>query len=337
MQLDPLFRIVDVDAANACHVRTIFQSLYGEDFPVKDVYHPEVLSGEIRAGRLIAGLAFDAQERPVGYISLFKPAPNPRLWEAAGLAVVPGYSRTDLSSILVRYGLDIAARPMMDMDGIFCEAVCSHYFSQVILAKNGFTDCGFLLDELDGASFKDGKSNRAGSARVSCVFTFGETTAPSETEYIPARYEGMLHRIAATLRPRTLSPSTATLPAEGATILEDKYFSSARTWKLAVSRIGGDWPAVADRILSEARQRQAISLQVVLNMDCPCISAAVEILRDRGFFFGGMAPRWFGTDGLLMQQLFSSATEYEQIKVYTPMAKELLSFVRSDRETAKEN
>ena len=104
---------------------------------------------------------------------------------------------------------------------------------------------------------------------------------------------------------------------------------------MAVPTVGGDWAAVVDHTLNEARQRQVISLQVVVNMACPCISAVVEILRDRGFFFGGMAPRWFGTDGFLMQRLFGSETEYEETKVYTPMARELLSFIRSDRETVR--
>jgi len=75
-----------------------------------------------------------------------------------------------------------------------------------------------------------------------------------------------------------------------------------------------------------------ISLQVTLNMACPHIGVVVELLREKGFFFGGMAPRWFGTDGFLMQKLFGSETEYEEIKLYTQTAKELLSFIRSDRE-----
>lgn len=330
-----MFRIVAVDAVNADHVGTVFRSLYGDDFPVKDVYQPEVLSKEIQAGRLISGLAFDREGRAAGYISLFKPAPNPRLWEAASLLVVPGYSHTDVSSRLVHYCLDIAMRRGADIDGIFCEAVCCHYFSQVVLAKNGLVDCGLVLDELDGASFKDGKSNKAGSLRVSCVLTFAEATEPLEIEYIPLQYDEVLRRIARTLRPRILSPSTATLPPKGATILEDKYFPSARTWKVAVPTIGGDWASVLDRTLNEARERRVISLQVTVNMACPHITAVVEILRDRGFFFGGLAPRWFGTDGFLMQRLFGSETEYEETKVYTPMAKELLSLIRSDRETVR--
>jgi hypothetical protein len=332
---DVLFRIVPVDATNAHHVRTVFRSVYGEDFPVKDVYQPELLWGEIQADRLFSALAFGHEGQPAGYISLVKAAPNPRLWEAANLLVIPEYGQTDLSSRLIRHCFDLAMNRIATLDGVFAEAVCCHYFSQLNTAKNGMIDCGVELDQLDGSSFKDGKSNKAGMARVSCVLSLWEVTDPVEPEYLPIQYEEVLRRIAETLRPRTFFPSTAMLPAHGTTRLEEKDYPSAQTRKIAVPIVGSDWPAVVGDILNRARERRVISLQVTLNTACPHISAAVDVLREQGFFFGGMAPRWFGTDGVLMQRLFGSETEYEETKLYTRTAKELLSFIKSDRETVQ--
>jgi hypothetical protein len=87
---DEPFRVVAVDATNTHYVGTVFRSLYGEDFPVKDVYQPEVLWKEILADRLVSSLAFDIQGQAAGYISMFKTAPNPRFWEAGNMLVVPG-------------------------------------------------------------------------------------------------------------------------------------------------------------------------------------------------------------------------------------------------------
>lgn len=330
------FNIVSVDATNAHHVGAVFRSIYGEDFPVKDVYQPEVLEQEIRAGRLISALALDSGGRPAGYVSMFKAAPNPRLWEAANVVVVPEYAHTDVSLRLSHYCFDLAMCRTADIDGIFGEAVCCHYFSQLNMAKIGMIDCGLALDQLDGNSFKDGKSNKAGTARVSCVLSFWEVTDLLQREYVPVRYNEVLRRIAGALRPRRLLPSTAVLPAHGATTLEEKYYASARTWKVTIPTIGGDWAAAVADILNQAKRRQVISLQMTLDMACPPIGAAVEVLWGQGFFFGGIAPRWFGTDGLLMQRLFGSKTEYAETKLYTPMAKELLEFIRSDREAVRE-
>jgi hypothetical protein len=197
------------------------------------------------------------------------------------------------------------------------------------------TDCALELDQLDGDSFKDEKSNKAGTARVSCALYFLEVTDLSDAEFVPIRYDEILRKIAGLLRPRILFPSTDLLSTNEETVLEEKYYASARTWKVAIPVIGRDCPAVVEDILNKARQRQVISLQVALNMACPNIGSAVDILRGKGFFFGGMFPRWFGTDGLFMQKLFRSKTEYEKIKLYTPFSRELLAFIKSDYEAVR--
>jgi len=332
---DELFRIVAVDATNAHHVGKVFRSIYGEDFPVKDVYQPDVLWKEIQAGRLTSALAFDLQGQAAGYVSMFKTAPNPRLWEAGNMLVVPEYAHTNISTLLIHYYFDTAIHRMTDIDGIFNETVCCHFFTQIIAAKNGMTGCGLELDQLDGKSFKDNKSNKAGTARVSCVLYFLELTDLLEPEYVPIRYDMILRRITGSLQPRILIPSTAILPTNGKTHLDEKYYASARTLKVATPIVGSDWAAVLEGILNKAIQQQVISLQITINMACPHIGVAVDLLREKGFFFGGMAPHWFGTDGLLMQKLFGSKTEYEKTKLYTQFSRELLAFIISDRESVR--
>ena len=88
--------------------------------------------------------------------------------------------------------------------------------------------------------------------------------------------------------------------------------------------------------MAQARQRQVISLQITLNMALPHVGAAVEALCGKGFFFGGLAPLWFGTDGLLMQQLWGVEPHYGGIKLYTPLAKELLAYIKTDRQGVQE-
>lgn len=330
---EEMFQIVAVGKKNAHHVGAVFRTLYGEDFPVKDVYQPDVLWREIQTEKLTAALALTAEGHPAGYISFFKSAPNFRLWEAGNMLVDPAYAQSDVALELARYYFDPTMCRMTDSDGIFSEAVCCHYFTQVSAIKSGLADCALELDQLDGASFKDGKSNKAGMARVSCVLNFLELSDPVEPVYFPARYNEYLRRLAAPLRPRTFLASTAALPVAGDTVREDKYYDFTKTWKVAVRSIGGDWTTVVEQLLAEADRRQIVSLQVILNTACPAIGEATELLRRNGFFFGGLAPRWFGTDGVLMQQLFGGEPDYEETKLYSPTAKELMEFIRADMET----
>ncbi len=329
--MEESIRLVVVDAENAEQVGTIFRVLYGEDFPVRDVYQPEVLWREIEAGRLAAALAIDAAARPVGYISFFTPSPNPRLWEAGNLLVDPDYALTNVAGMLTGSYFNPQHSRLHNSDGIFCEAVCCHYYTQVSVNKVGMVDCALELDLLDGASFKDGKSNKSGMSRVSCVLGFMELSDPTTTQYFPARYAEKLRQIVAPLRPRKILPSQADLPLTGVTVHAEKYFAMAKTCKVAVSSIGADWATVVAELLADAKRRGVVSLQLVLNTACPAIGVATELLRQQGFFFGGLAPRWFDSDGLMMQQLFDSEPDYEETKLYSPEAKALMAFIRADK------
>jgi len=100
-----------------------------------------------------------------------------------------------------------------------------------------------------------------------------------------------------------------------------------------VCSIGSDWAQVVAELMAEAERRGVVSLQVVLNTACPAIGEATEMLRHNGFFFGGLAPRWFGTDGVLMQKLWGDEPDYEETKLYSQTAKELMAFIRADKET----
>jgi hypothetical protein len=326
------FDIVPVDAENSRQVGTVFESVYGGDYPVKDVYRPDALWREVREGRLKAALAFDTDGRPAGYVSLIKTAPNPRLWEAGSLVVDPAYRTTDLALILIRYFLQGPVAETLDADGLFGEAVCHHYFSQMCSVKSGLIDCAIELDQLDGSSFKD---RSAQTARISCVFNFLELSSRPLTGYLPAEYGEILRWLAQPFLPRTFTDSREPLHPGVPSRWEEAYHATARTWKISVRSAGADWPARVEGFLGEAARRGVISLQITLDAAWPHVGAATEALRRRGFFLGGLAPRWFGSDGILMQQVLGKEPDFEGILLYSRRAEELLSFVRADRERAR--
>lgn len=323
------FRIVPVNDSNAALVGTVFRSIYGDDFPVKDVYQPQVLAREIREGRVAASLALDESGQPAGYISMFKSAPNPRLWEGGNLIVNPAYKLTDLSTRLFSHYFSPSDNNVLDGDGIYGEAVCHHIFTQVGCAKSGMVDCAIELDQLDGASFKDGKAE---TGRVSCVLNFLEWSDPPAAAYLPDKYAAVLRQLARPLRPRSFLAARLPVPARGVTKLEDNYHSSARTWKISVWEVGADWPEILTNLLRKAADRRVISLQVTLNTACPHIDDAINLMRRQSFFLGGLVPRWFGTDGILMQKVLGKEPDYDGIKLYTRAAKDLLAYIRADRE-----
>ena len=326
------YTITPVSQADAAEVATIFRAIYGDDFPVKYVYHADQIMQEINEGRLASALAFDDSGVLVGYVSAYKCAPNPRLWEGGNLLVIPEHSSGNLATIMMQYFLQPANLPDRFSDGIFAEAVCHHYFTQLSCSKSGFTDCALALDQLDSSSFRE---HRPDSDRVACLLQFMEYSEPHEPVYLPERYATILSNLLAPLRKRNFLPSTAPLPDIGETERRDDYYESAATWRISVGSLGSDWLGFLDNLLHEARKRQVKCLQIVLSTSLPYTGAAVELMRQHGFFLGGMIPRWFGGDGILMQQMIGTAPDYDAIKLYTAVAKDLLAFVREDRESVR--
>ena len=138
------------------------------------------------------------------------------------------------------------------------------------------------------------------------MLSFLENSAPTSPIYLPTIYAPILVKLLQPLQPRIVLHDAAPLPTTGTTQREERYYESVQTWKFFVHSIGADWPDFAAEVVAEAKRRGVVSLQLILNMACPQLDAAVQTLKSNGFFFGGLAPRWFGPDGLLMQQVLGN-------------------------------
>lgn len=324
---DNSFTIKAVDSSCADLVPDIFRSIYGDDFPVQYVYDGSLVLAEIASGHLSAAIALDQNNHAVGYVAIYNNAPNQKLWEGGNLLVVPGCGVDDLGWHLLQYFLLPENQPASGSDGSFTESVCHHYFTQLGCAKSGFSDCALMLDQMSAASFKEHVPQ---TSRVACLMQFFEQSDPQGICYLPEQYFDFLQGLANHLRPRTLQPGSAPLPAEGVTAYSDSWFSDAGMWRVSVSAVGSDWDAFLNNLLQLASQRNVTSLQVVVSTALPCCGTAVELMRRSGFYLGGLFPRWFGSDGIMMQRVMGKQPDFSGIKLYSSNARELLKYIQAD-------
>jgi hypothetical protein len=320
------FRLVLVGPAEAPLVGEVFRSVYGEAYIDPSVYQPESLLRKIDQGKLFAVLALDPGGRPAGYSALGAEAPNPFLWEEKGLVVVPEYNQTDVGASLVSFWGETTGWPA-PVIGVFASPVCHHYFAQIFCAKAGWIASTIQLDLFDATIFRD---RPEGLSRVSCVQFFTPMPPAEAPSYWPREYSEFLATITRARNEPVGRLSTEPLPDAMPTSLQTNALPSSRNLRINVFYIGKDWPEVVRNILTEASAQQMISIQVWLDTSCSCIGEAVRILRSHGFFLGGLAPRWFGNDGLLMQKV-TTDTRYDLIKLYSSPARELFDFIRTDR------
>jgi hypothetical protein len=150
--------------------------------------------------------------------------------------------------------------------------------------------------------------------------------------FLPAAYEKTLRRIYGRLDDaRELDSSTETIPPGTQSRADLTLFDFAKVARIAFHAIGTDFGHRLSKLEEQGREGKAVVFQVWVNLTAPHCGAAVEILRERGYFLGGAFPRWFDGDGFLMQKLFCPP-DFAGIVLVSDFAKELLEIIRADWE-----
>jgi len=67
-----------------------------------------------------------------------------------------------------------------------------------------------------------------------------------------------------------------------------------------------------------------------LKEPCP-VGEAVKSMRKQGYFLGGVLPRWFNTDGLLMQKLLFPP-HWNDMQILTDRSRQLVAYAKKDWE-----
>jgi hypothetical protein len=290
------FRPEDAEGVVGC-----FRRVYGDGYPIKTFYDPELMIRENEAGRLISVVARTAGGRVVGHNGMFSSDPcNPNIYETGSGVVLPEYRNTaKLFSRMVAMGEEVGRD--LGFEGIYGEPVCNHHYTQRMMKRLGYTTSALEVDLMPAEAYE-----REGSApgRVSSFWSFKTLIPKPHTVYIPEPYGGFFHLAYQNLDDtRQVEIPDQPLPKSISTRIGLQVFDFALVARMAVHELGHDFRAVLPAKELEAEARGVICFQVWLNLGVPWIQAAVNILREKGYFLGGLLTRWFRTDGILMQKL----------------------------------
>ncbi len=106
-------------------------------------------------------------------------------------------------------------------------------------------------------------------------------------------------------------------------------FDFARVARIAMLETGSDFLDYLTNLESRAVTDNATVLQVWLKLSDPWVGEAVEIMRNKNYFFGGLLPRWFDQDGLLMQKILCEP-DFETIQLYSDWGRTIFDMVHAD-------
>lgn len=325
------FSVRQLEKEEAGLVGKLFRAVYGEEYPAAYVYNPEELWAENQKGNTYSILAFNEEGRAVGHLAIYRSAPSSRVYEAGQLLVIPEYRGSEAAAQLIKYLNEILVKEIQ-VDVLFSESVCNHRFSQKNAIRSGYVDTALEIDLMPAEAYeKEGR----GTGRVACLLQFKEESCQGQKVYLPSSYHSQLSFFYEGLSLREIEKAPTALPQKGETASQEKIYHFASVTRVSVERIGSDFSSYLAKLEQLAQEKNIQAMQVYLPLNDAGIEEAVSILREKGFFLGGILPCWFGGDGLLMQRLWTKSPNFAEISLYSAKAKKMLGLILADWERSR--
>lgn len=311
-------------------VRDLFIAVYGKDYPIRVYIEPETLIAENAAGNILSSVARTPAGDIVGHNAIFRSAPFPGIFESgAGLVHTDYRGGQGVFSQMIAHG-NQRGIDTPEVATIYGESVCNHVFTQKATHKMGWLTTAVEVDLMPASAYTKEKS---APGRVSVLFDAWTIRPRPHTVYLPDYYRGALADIYAGFDDtRTLETADAPLPDDCNSRIRPRVFDFAQVARLTVDAVGADFADVLRRQETALRADGVKIIQLWLNLGWPWSGAATAVARAQGYFLGGVLPRWYDSDGLLMQKTVAHP-HWEDIQVFFDEARRLVDVVRQDWES----
>jgi hypothetical protein len=323
------FEVRSFRSEDAEGIVRLFRTVYGQDYPIRLFYDSQAIIDANESGRYFSIVVRTVSGNIIGVSHLFRSAPYPSLYENGVGLVLKEYRNTGIFSLINDYLFDNFVPRIDNIEETFGEAVCNHVFTQksAVHFRHVFTAMEISL--MPAAAYA--KENSA-KGRVSALVGFRCYKPKPHRIYLPAPYEKDLRRIYSRLDDsRDIVLSEALAPAGQASRINMEVFEFAHVARLAVHEIGKDFRDAFHKVEVQVVAAKTVVLHAWLNLATPWVGYAVHTLRERGYFFGGVLPRWFDSDGFLMQKLLCPP-DFDGIVLDSADAFQLLEIIRRDWE-----
>jgi hypothetical protein len=308
-------------------VTQLFRAVYGDGYPVGIVYDAAKLIAAFNSGENIPIVAKNERGEVVGYEAFYRSAPNPRLYELGQGLILPEYRKRGIPNKLQEYACE-KMMPGMEADAVFGEAVCNHVYMQKSWAESRTIATALEVDLMPAEAYV---KERSASGRVAALPMFRTYHSYPHTIYMPEGYEELFSYIYGELDDeRTLAPA----PQRGGmgaspTAIGSQVFEFAKVARIEVHEAGDDFPLVFGEEERRVLGQGVLVIQVWLKLSWPWVGDLAGYMRGKGYFTGGVLPRWLGEDALLMQKI-GQKPNWEGIQLYSDRAMEILRTVKND-------
>ncbi len=309
----------------------LVHAVYGRNYPFDAGYIPEKIIEGNRDGDMHHVVARTEKGDIVAQGVLFRTSSHyPRVYESGQGLTLPAYRGTPAFISIFQYIMEVLPWKL-PVDEVMGEPSCNHTTSQKLMVRMGSRFTALEVDLMPGTVYaREGTV----SPRVSCFLGSKSYRDRRQKIYIPKGYSKEMDFIASDLPiSREKDASVHSPPAAPTTDLAHQVFEQAGVARFNVVGLGKDFAQTAEAMESMAGGKSCCVLQFFLNLGEPRVGFGVEVLRERGYFLGGLVPRWFDSDALLLQKVIT-VPDFSSILAFSDKAKALVDLVHKDWDRA---
>ena len=209
------------------------------------------------------------------------------------------------------------------IEAVFGEAVCDTVITQHSSALFGFKETAIELDLMPEKTI--------GQGRTSCLVMFRNIKDRRRRLYHSGGDAEQISWLVAHagLDRELVVPDTVT-PLASQTRLRTEVFAQAGVMRIQVFTLGPDGQEAIDRAEAQGRAAGCVCFQIFLNTAEPSTADIASYLRQAGYGLGGLIPRWFDDDAILMQKNLC-LTARDHINLFSDTARTILAMAMADR------
>lgn len=311
----------------------LFRAVYGEGYPIRVFYDAGKLTEANARGQYYSIVARNPSGKVVGVQHLFRSAPCNNLYEAGAGLVDREYRKLGLIKEMLGFAFEGWVPRQNLIEETFGEAVCNHTHMQKTVSTFSHVETALEVALMPAEAYS---AEQSAKGRVAALLVFRCYKPKPHTVYLPRQYEKELRFLYSALDDtRRLEIVDEDLPRDQSSQAEMTVFDFAKVARIAVYTTGPDLEPYLENLEKQAMDRKVVVFQVWLKLGSAWTGSAVDIMMRRGYYIGGILPRWFDEDGLLMQKLLVDP-DFDGIQLYSGRAKEILAIVMKDWERAQQ-
>jgi anti-sigma regulatory factor (Ser/Thr protein kinase)/N-acetylglutamate synthase-like GNAT family acetyltransferase len=325
---DVEYTLLPVEPTDAEDIAKLIYRTYGYTYAREDLYYPDRIERALEQDEKFGVVVRSNSGRVVGYFAVLQSSDS-SIGEVGEAAVDVNHRRRGLMKRMLRSLIEQANE--RGLSGVFGEAVTVHDISQRVNHHFGMMSTAMLLGLFPPERFKSLSDEH--DQPITVIIDF-RPLVPYETvtAYLPAPYADLLRRIYDALDVGDLQvpPASEATPRDElpeTTELDARIRYAYGHVVFVVETAGQDLGDQVDQVLDDLEDESMSVACVDLPLDAPTTPAATDLLREHGFVFAGLMPRFHQDRDYLRLQRPLIELDPDAIKVYSDLAHALKSHI----------